>query len=242
MSFTHGLQKYIDHPADPLTVFHDDNVVIIRDAFPKALRHYLILPRLHSMTHLHPLDAFTTQVPSMYAIMHQYVEKAKTMMIDSLVAEGYVPDNKTEKASFRNTFIRAGVHSIPSMANLHVHVITQDFFLPRMKNKKHYNSFTTAFFVDFDALAPKVEPNPESEIDTEDSGPDEGGGDPFWSEEEAVSDPPFERRRDRLQQMIRDTPLTCTYCGAKFGLRFAQLKAHLAKEYDAKFPGKACRA
>lgn len=168
--------------------------------------------------------------------MHPYVDKAKSMIVESLVHDGYLPDNQKEKASFRNTFIRAGVHSIPSMANLHVHVITQDFCLSRMKNKKHYNSFTTPFFVDFDSLEPK------SEEDGAESETDESENDPFWSDDDNHTPPEamhFERRQDVLQKMIRDTPLTCTFCGAQFGMRFAQLKAHLGAEYDAKFPGKA---
>lgn len=231
MSFRFGLQKYIDHPADPLTVFHDENVVIIQDAFPKALRHYLILPRLPSLTQLHPLDVFSL-VPPAYTMLTPYVEQAKSIIVDSLVSDGYLPDNDKDKASFRNKFIRAGVHSIPSMANLHVHVITQDFCLARMKNKKHYNSFTTPFFVDFDALEPQPASEPASESDQSDDS---------WSDDDSRhhSVMRFERRHDVLHQMIRNTPLTCTYCGAQFGLRFALLKVHLGAEYDVKFPGKA---
>lgn len=235
MSFRHNLQKYIDHPSGPLTLFYDDNVVIIRDAFPKSLRHYLILPRLPSLTHLHPLDAFTTLVPEAYEMMRHYVERAKSMMIDSLVDEGYLPNH--QKDTFRNEFIRAGVHSIPSMANLHIHVISQDFVLPSMKNKKHYNSFTTAFFVDFDALAPEEDVGVEPESDT-----DESQNEPFWSDEELPARTGHERRPDQLERLIRNTPLRCTSCGAQFGLRFSQLKLHLATEYNTKYPGKACPA
>lgn len=34
------------------------------------------------------------------------------------------------------------------MRQLHLHVISQDFDSPCMKNKKHWNSFTTSFFRD----------------------------------------------------------------------------------------------
>ena len=36
----------------------------------------------------------------------------------------------------------------PSMRQLHMHIISQDFNSPSMKNKKHWNSFTTTFFRD----------------------------------------------------------------------------------------------
>lgn len=36
----------------------------------------------------------------------------------------------------------------PSMRQLHLHVITQDFDSKHLKNKRHWNTFTTAFFRD----------------------------------------------------------------------------------------------
>lgn len=43
---------------------------------------------------------------------------------------------------------RMGFHAIPSMKQLHMHLISQDFESDALKNKKHWNSFTTRFFVD----------------------------------------------------------------------------------------------
>lgn len=37
---------------------------------------------------------------------------------------------------------------VPSMRQLHLHVISQDFDSKHLKHKKHWNSFTTAFFRD----------------------------------------------------------------------------------------------
>lgn len=37
---------------------------------------------------------------------------------------------------------------VPSMRQLHLHVVSQDFDSKHLKNKKHWNSFTTAFFRD----------------------------------------------------------------------------------------------
>lgn len=36
----------------------------------------------------------------------------------------------------------------PSMRQLHLHVISQDFDSKHLKNKKHWNTFNTAFFFD----------------------------------------------------------------------------------------------
>ena len=43
---------------------------------------------------------------------------------------------------------RCGFHAIPSMAQVHMHVISQDFISPCLKTKRHWNSFNTPYFVD----------------------------------------------------------------------------------------------
>ena len=40
-----------------------------------------------------------------------------------------------------------GFHSVPSMRQLHMHVVSTDFDSPALKHKKHWNSFTTPFFL-----------------------------------------------------------------------------------------------
>ncbi|RFU73070.1 hypothetical protein TARUN_9180, partial [Trichoderma arundinaceum] len=44
--------------------------------------------------------------------------------------------------------IMCGVHAVPSMGHLHVHVLSRDMHSPAMKHRKHYNSFNTPFLVD----------------------------------------------------------------------------------------------
>ena len=43
--------------------------------------------------------------------------------------------------------LRAGFHAAPSMPQLHLHLLSLDFASEALKNKKHYNSFATDFFV-----------------------------------------------------------------------------------------------
>lgn len=40
-----------------------------------------------------------------------------------------------------------GFHALPSLPPLHMHVMSLDLLGPCLKNKKHYNSFTTNFFL-----------------------------------------------------------------------------------------------
>ena len=50
-----------------------------------------------------------------------------------------------------------GFHSIPSMKHLHLHVISKDYDSPCLKHKKHWNSFTTKFFLDADWVLKQLE-------------------------------------------------------------------------------------
>ncbi|KAL7949092.1 HIT-like domain-containing protein [Trichoderma barbatum] len=44
--------------------------------------------------------------------------------------------------------IKCGVHAVPSMGHLHIHVFSRDMHSSSMKHRKHYNSFNTPFLVD----------------------------------------------------------------------------------------------
>lgn len=235
MSFRYGLQTYLANPEQEGVIFHDERVVIIRDLFPKALRHYLVLPRAKPLTYKHPVDGLADS--AVYHEMDEYVEKAKDMIVEDLTKQGYIEENAAAQETFRNTFIKAGVHSIPSMANLHVHVITQDFHLDRMKHKKHYNSFTTPFFKEFDDLRPSTPDNylsPASDADSHSDGLLEG----------LIMSKPSKDKKARpsrnldyqhLEALIKSTPLKCVYCGKNFGNQFKPLKQHLAEEFSRKF-------
>ena len=48
--------------------------------------------------------------------------------------------------------IMAGVHAVPSMSHLHIHIISVDRVSACLKHRKHYNSFSTPFFVPVDDL------------------------------------------------------------------------------------------
>lgn len=237
MSFRFALQTYIDNPSNSGVLFYDDDVVIIKDAFPKSIRHYLVIPRDRSWSLTHPLDAFNNR-PDRYEKFTTYVETAKDLIVESFVEQGLISCDNIARATFKNTFIRAGVHSIPSMANLHIHVITQDFHLARMKNKKHYNSFTTPFFVDFDDLDPSLGVSAKSDFLTSFAGSSNEDDSELDADTEPVvcsSRRRFVRDSRELNKFLRDSPLTCVYCGKQFGNSLAGLKAHLSQEYEKKF-------
>ncbi|KAK9124560.1 hypothetical protein Sjap_014162 [Stephania japonica] len=104
-----------------------DDAVLLNDLYPKARRHLLVVARMDGLDcladaceeHLHLLKA-----------MHAMGEK-------------WAKKSISEDASL---IFRLGYHSDPSMRQLHLHVISQDFNSSYLKNKKHWNTFNTAFF------------------------------------------------------------------------------------------------
>ena len=43
--------------------------------------------------------------------------------------------------------VLVGVHAVPSMSHLHIHIMSPDRYSPCLRHRKHYNSFNTPFFV-----------------------------------------------------------------------------------------------
>jgi len=117
-----GLKQSMSDPQ--LVVDDDDRVVVIKDKYPKARFHFLVLPK--------------DNIPNL-----------KSLTKDHLPLLRYMSEKGKEvasKASTSATF-RLGYHAVPSMSGLHLHVISDDFNSTCLKTKKHWNSFTTSYFV-----------------------------------------------------------------------------------------------
>lgn len=171
MSWKGALQQYIDHPerylstggnsTESVVIFHNSDVVIVTDGFPKATQHLLVLPRSASLTKSHPTIALTEPVKKR---LQQYIDIAIEHVTKEFMKQYRIDDDDMKK-NFATSFIQVGIHHVPSMNNLHVHVITKDFHSPRLKNKKHYNSFNTQFFVPWDKLPLKQAPTDKKEVE-----------------------------------------------------------------------------
>jgi aprataxin len=59
---------------------------------------------------------------------------------------------------------QVGYHARPSMHQLHLHVISDDFDSAALKDKKHWNSFTTKFFVPSSEVIRMVSENGKFEV------------------------------------------------------------------------------
>ncbi|KAK9468659.1 HIT-like domain-containing protein [Lipomyces arxii] len=152
-SFADALQIFVSSPESAKSgevIKYTDEYTLIYDKYPKSSIHLLLLPRNQSRTHLHPFTALCPEISTVsgttefYLSMKVAVSECVTIAIEKL-------QQKIGKKCSEDD-IEIGVHAIPSMNNLHIHVKSRDNISPSLKNKKHYNTFNTDFFVPFDKL------------------------------------------------------------------------------------------
>lgn len=120
--WTLGLLKTMKDPK--YVVYSDHKIVMIKDVYPKAKHHYLVIP--------HEDIAGIKDVKSKHIPLLEYMEQK---------AKDYVTKNVS------GIEFKYGYHAKPSMHRLHLHVISTDMQSPSLKTKKHWNSFTTNFFL-----------------------------------------------------------------------------------------------
>ena len=88
-----------------MVVQSDERTVTIKDAYPKAKHHYLVLPK-ENIANLRSLD-------------RSHTELLKHMLRRGEQVEKEVKAKMPEKPSLQ---FRHGYHAVPSMARLHMHV------------------------------------------------------------------------------------------------------------------------
>ncbi|XP_037058397.1 aprataxin isoform X2 [Peromyscus leucopus] len=132
--WSQGLKVSMKDPK--MQVYKDELVVVIKDKYPKARHHWLVLP----WASISSLKVVTSEHLDLLKHMHTVGEK---------VISDFAGSSKLR--------FRLGYHAIPSMSHVHLHVISQDFDSPCLKNKKHWNSFNTEYFLDSQAVIQMVE-------------------------------------------------------------------------------------
>ncbi|KAL6337602.1 hypothetical protein AAG906_037195 [Vitis piasezkii] len=151
-SWAQSLYHIAMHPEkhkDNLIEISDD-VVVLNDLYPKAQRHLLVLARSEGLDCLADVGGEHLQLlRTMHAVGLKWAEKF--LCEDELLV------------------FRLGYHSAPSMRQLHLHVISQDFNSKHLKNKKHWNSFNSAFFRDSVDVIEEITNHGRATIKGEDS-------------------------------------------------------------------------
>jgi len=128
--------------------YQDENILVIYDLFPKSQQHLLILPKKLKIDSIRELKK---EHLSLLKLMHTRAE--------------WVAESLKKQSNSKDMNFRLGYHSIPSMRLLHLHVISQDFDSPSLKNIKHWNSFNTPFFVESSLVISTLEEKGTFELD-----------------------------------------------------------------------------
>jgi len=210
-----ALLEYIQHPERfPSKVLRvTPNTVLIKDQYPKATVHLLLLPRSPAHYDLHPHEAF--EDAEFLAIIREEAASAAQIAAAELsrilspfsasskarneAMDAGVPFDDLPAGRDYISEIRVGIHAHPSMAHLHIHIISPDMHSDSLKHRKHYNSFNTPFFI----------PVADYPLDKTD-----------------------ERRKTSFQNANLRRDFVCWRCGKDFGNKFAKLKEHLEEEFQ----------
>ncbi|KAK9332606.1 HIT-like domain-containing protein [Lipomyces starkeyi] len=203
-SFRDALAPLVQNPESFVksgeVIKYTDDYVLIPDKFPKASVHLLILPRDLTRTRLHPFQALCPNATKIIGTKDYYDKMSKIVRECEDYAIKQLED--LHKRKFTVEDLKVGIHSTPSMSNLHIHVISVDNYSEKLKNKKHYNSFNTPFFVSFDELGT---------ITTDDA---RIKGGPMY-----------------CAQIASKGDLICWRCEKNFQNQFKKLKDHLEEEF-----------
>lgn len=125
------LYQYLRHPEDHADwiVLSNESCTVIKDAYPKAETHFLVIPN-ESFLDILEVRQLT---PSHYE---------KVCLLHSIARQV-----AAERESKDGLKFNIGYHGIPSLNPLHIHIVSDDFDSPSLKHKKHWNSFTSDYFV-----------------------------------------------------------------------------------------------
>jgi len=142
-----GLEEYLRNPDHPRVIGYNEDFLVIKDLYPKATVHLLILPRDESKQHQHPCEAF--EDGEFFSKVKNEAAKWRSIAAKELArtlcpSTELIPDRDWELE------VKTGIHMNPSMNHLHIHVISRDMHSPFLRHRKHYNSFTTPFFTELD--------------------------------------------------------------------------------------------
>jgi aprataxin len=123
----------------------DEETVVVRDEYPKARHHYLVIAK--------------KDIQSIKDLTREDIP-----LLERMLAKGHEFKEKI-KAKERKARVRLGYHAVPSMRRIHMHVISQDFDSPSMKRPKHWQSFTTERFIDAVDVIREIERKGQIKID-----------------------------------------------------------------------------
>jgi len=123
-----------------VVLFHDEELVVAKDAYPKSETHLLVLAR----------DARFAEGPSTLRARDAPLVR-RMVEVGLRFAErqsGPLRGDPGASSPATETRFMTGFHAAPSMRALHLHVVSRDLRGSGMRTRRHWNSFTTGFFKD----------------------------------------------------------------------------------------------
>ncbi|KAJ1976852.1 aprataxin-like protein [Dimargaris verticillata] len=192
---------------------YDSELVVVYDKYPKAYYHFLILPRVPILNIYGLTRADIPLIQRMERRAKQLITQLRTATppIPSLTAATVTSDNNGMEVTstdtrkpllplFRDFLV--GFHSIPSVPQLHLHVISDDLLGPYMKGKGKWNTFATPFLRTPQTLAAQLSHLPLQPTN---------------------ATLPYNEATER---QYFNVPIHCLHCHQPFA-QFKQLRAHI---------------
>jgi aprataxin len=149
-----ALREYASHPDRfdaSLFVHVSSECVVIRDKYPKAFMHLLAIPRPGFLNVETPMQLREAHIPKLERLLSVAKTVGRGELERLLEARGGSGGGSAASSasdilpSMRK--LRIGLHAVPSLRPLHIHIITDDMCSPWTKTKKHYLTFASAFFL-----------------------------------------------------------------------------------------------
>ncbi|KAH7924591.1 HIT-like protein [Leucogyrophana mollusca] len=183
---------------------HSDTCLTIFDAFPKSIFHFLVLPRIKA-----PWTIF--DLAGLHSLLKCDKIRAKELLVNMKEEADNLQKTIEDEMQKRYGFkweLWIGFHAVPSMEHLHLHVLSNDLCSPKMKLKKHYNSFhpKLGFFLHLsDVLS-------------------------WFDAEPSFFETMSKLKKSQYEPLLKDA-LSCWKCGRDMA-NMPTLKAHLQQEWD----------
>ncbi|KAL5489856.1 HNT3_3 [Sanghuangporus weigelae] len=191
---------------------HTEKTVTIFDAYPKAVFHLLVLPRIKDKEG--PLSAANLTSLKKFLNSKQTNRKDARELLRRLKEDGEkVREMIKEEMRDRYGFVwkvHLGFHAVQSMDHIHLHVISEDLCAPGLKTKKHYNSFhpKLGFFLHIDDVLSWFE---------------EGNAESHMRSMARLDEASYEKK---LKEQLE-----CFHCAKEFK-NMPVLKTHLQEHFD----------
>ena len=198
-----ALFEYAKNPSNFRRIirYEDENCVIVSDRYPKARLHFLLLAKPAYLNNVLRLTDLKQRDVAKLEVLYQTARAFATNAADDFYTfcRSGGDGGGFGRGGGGPLIMNIGLHMIPSLEPLHIHIISDDFCSLWVKTKRHFNSFASDFFYKLDELVQSLR---------------------------EIGDLAAEIN-PRMAQRQLDKDLKCTKCGLFGGGTMAEFKLHL---------------